>query len=635
MNCKKTVGLLTALVLTAGTFSYSGSAASAPATGVRNGGYLQIYAHNTPEGASVSDVPVVQAADLPASYDLRDDDLVTPVHNQGAEGMCFAFAALGACETNLLMQGLETDCNTLDLSEAHMGHFLYTQQEDPLDPLSGDYLMTANKGASGGNGIFAAAALASRIGTQKEQFCSYDDWGSDYSAYQRYAAQYRLRTMKNMTQATTDDARAVIKEWILETGGVSIAFYSKRSLYYDNGTSYAYYAPDTSFYQDANHAALIVGWDDDYSRDNFSEDNRPDYDGAWLVKNSYGADLFDDGYFWLSYEDPSVGSYCSYDMMPVSDYGDIYEYDGAGYITSYSYEAAANVFVAEYDCTLSDVAFYMPGANQNNASYEIQVYRLPENTDDPTDGELVSRANGTLAYSGYYTIPLKKNVSLHEGDQFSVVLRIKRADGATGYLPIEENMSIATGFDLHYDANPGESYVFNGAEWIDTAGMDGEHGILGNVNLKALTVRAEESAPLRLEAAISAAEQSGFISDALTEALSLAEGIYQSSTAAADHAYASATLLSVLETETGTPAYPEYLYEDLAAEPGDSDLNGTIDISDATETLRVYAERSAGYTIRLRRTVTYAMDAVSDGTIGLEDASAILKKYAESAAAMG
>lgn len=36
----------------------------------------------------------------------------------------------------------------------------------------------------------------------------------------------------------------------------------------------------------ANHCVTIVGWDDNYPRDNFA--NRPSGDGAWLIANSYG-----------------------------------------------------------------------------------------------------------------------------------------------------------------------------------------------------------------------------------------------------------------------------------------------------------------------------------------------------------
>ncbi|MDR3241167.1 MAG: C1 family peptidase [Lactobacillaceae bacterium] len=53
----------------------------------------------------------------------------------------------------------------------------------------------------------------------------------------------------------------------------------------------------------ANHATTIVGWDDNFSKDKFAKDVQPAQDGAFLVKNSWGTVWGDDGYFWVSYED--------------------------------------------------------------------------------------------------------------------------------------------------------------------------------------------------------------------------------------------------------------------------------------------------------------------------------------------
>ena len=55
----------------------------------------------------------------------------------------------------------------------------------------------------------------------------------------------------------------------------------------------------------ANHSITIVGWDDDFSKDNFRNGFKPEGNGAWLVKNSRGYQDIRSGYMWISYEDGS------------------------------------------------------------------------------------------------------------------------------------------------------------------------------------------------------------------------------------------------------------------------------------------------------------------------------------------
>ncbi|MBQ8725328.1 MAG: hypothetical protein IJY74_06650, partial [Oscillospiraceae bacterium] len=508
MKATQITGILTSLVMLSGAFTYTYSAAAEEDNyaGQVNGGYVQLFTPDYEEPSCEEAAPVLGASSLPSSYDLRDEGCVTAVKNQGEEGMCHAFAAIGACESNLLKQGLVTDPDLLDLSEAHLGYFLYTLQSDPLDQCYGDYLDAAGKGATGGNGIFAMAALAGGLGTQLEEYCTYSSWSTGYSDYNRYTGRYRLKTME-LIALSSDTSIDAIKEWIMESGGVGFAFYSQRSRYYDNGTSYAYYAPDKTFLEDANHSAMIVGWDDDYSTENFPEDSRPSHNGAWLIKNSYGVDYFDDGYFWISYDDPTMGAYCRYILEEASAYDDVYEYDGAGYIYGYSYDKTANVFTAEYDCTLTDVSFYIPSANPSSTTYKAEVYLLNKNTDDPTDGTRKESVSVKSSYSGYRKLSLNKPVELSEGQQFSIVLSASCPVKETPlYLPIEENVQVASGFMMECHADKGESYALTNNHWFDIAGTEGNSGILGNAPIKAFTVRKEQREPLQLKAAVAAAE---------------------------------------------------------------------------------------------------------------------------------
>ena len=62
---------------------------------------------------------------LPSRYDLRDYERITSIKNQGIPGPCWAFAALGAMESNYLTQKLNTDGKIPDLSEMHLAFYTY------------------------------------------------------------------------------------------------------------------------------------------------------------------------------------------------------------------------------------------------------------------------------------------------------------------------------------------------------------------------------------------------------------------------------------------------------------------------------------------------------------------------------
>ena len=99
-----------------------------------------------------------------------------------------------------------------------------------------------------------------------------------------------------------DCTQEEIKREIIDNGSIYAAY--SHSPYYENNDRTAYFCPQGSP-KFTGHAIAIVGWDDNYSKENFKAINGvlPENDGAWLVKNSWGDYNTLNGYFWLSYED--------------------------------------------------------------------------------------------------------------------------------------------------------------------------------------------------------------------------------------------------------------------------------------------------------------------------------------------
>ena len=87
-----------------------------------------------------------------------------------------------------------------------------------------------------------------------------------------------------------------------------ICYYSY-GLYYRDQTDglgdSSYYFPYVT--KRLNHTVEVVGWDDTYGAEHFVK--KPQKDGAWLVKNSWGQKGYQgvgSGFYWISYEDGSL-----------------------------------------------------------------------------------------------------------------------------------------------------------------------------------------------------------------------------------------------------------------------------------------------------------------------------------------
>jgi len=95
--------------------------------------------------------------------------------------------------------------------------------------------------------------------------------------------------------------RNSVKKAIKEYGGVEATLaFDIRGFNYLNGSF------NTKELTDYWHTILLVGWDDTYSKENFNENVRPLTDGAYIALNSWGPDLGDEGYIYISYEDVSI-----------------------------------------------------------------------------------------------------------------------------------------------------------------------------------------------------------------------------------------------------------------------------------------------------------------------------------------
>lgn len=441
---------------------------------------------------------------LPPAYDLRLQNAVTPIKDQGYSGSCWAFATVKAMESSLLLQGL-TDLQGTDLSENHLTWYTYHPSTAAKDSLRGEGAAITsslyNAYSLGGTSLFTQFTLARGSGAVNESAAPFSAASRQDIANMAqqmtdapdsfcYRSDYQLMESNCYDEASQEQ----IKEAIMNQGAINVAFF------YDPAYEATAGAGGTAYYQrlytgeaakdNANHCVAIIGWDDSYSKDNFGS-RKPAADGAWLIANSYGSSYGDAGYFWLSYEEPSLTEYYSFSVRKGTGYDQIYQYDGFGWgnlVAGRNTESstAANIFTTRkgYTQQMDSVGIYTAADSQ---PYTISVYRHVSKN-KPASGTLAATVKGTAAFSGYHVVSLGKNVALGSGERFSIVITYGRTNSQTGFIPIEGATARGDRISVNYTSNPGESffYTYTGQEWKwADMNINGSGNIRNNICIKA------------------------------------------------------------------------------------------------------------------------------------------------------
>ncbi len=431
-------------------------------------------------GPAVDVIPNSSTGGIPSYYMTK----YTCPKNQRQLGSCWAFATVSALESSAINEGIASNP---DYSELALGYYSYSSSDGLFD---------------GGNPQIAADLLMRWVGPVNEYgqfgglpfpYPSSDNKEEDRSTITGYITQitgYITQNMFDRYYATMADSLHVdgyrlvnssdvptMKKSIMEYGAGAISMLWNpdnihESLGSDDGTTYNYTGSSMD-----GHSLAVVGWDDNYSRNNFQEYCRPSSDGAWYVKNSWGDQS---SFLWIPYECPGFWetNVVFFDVSGISEHGEN-DLLGSGSLklplSSTGYESQAGIFRASHGGYLDSVSVY---TDEVDSSIDLTVHTNLADMDDPTSGTVAYRLSTTQRYPGYNRIDLGDAVQLMDGEPYSVVATIKDCNGqsCTYY---EANLSNYN----HYlgPINYGESMVKNGDAW-EATGRDRSIAMIAHVD---------------------------------------------------------------------------------------------------------------------------------------------------------
>lgn len=383
--------------------------------------------------------PIVLGVDSKSKFSLNDY-FTLEVDNQKDTQECWAFSIFNSMETNLIMKKQIK----VDFSERHMdystsnsiyGENVEIKYDRPVR--TGAITEVGMAYLTNGQGAVLEKKMRfentlnninySEINIKPEYYVSdYIQFPNIYKSYDLNGnVKYYNSYGNEYDEAEIGCIRNQIKQYISENGALVSVMASKYVKGYNNTDDVtkatAFCCKDLT--QSRDHAITIVGWDDNYSRENFNEANKPNSDGAYIVLQSYGEHFFDKGYIYISYEDSLIES-SLYGIFNSSkyDYDNLYQNDFYG----------ANGTMHLKDCQIGYLStYYTRDKNKKEILTKvslnipqracIEVWANP-NGDELSEKNLIKISDRSqILEPGYHTIDVDHTKLT--GEKFAIVIK--------------------------------------------------------------------------------------------------------------------------------------------------------------------------------------------------------------------
>ncbi|EOL47130.1 hypothetical protein UC7_01229, partial [Enterococcus caccae ATCC BAA-1240] len=450
---------------------------------------------------------------LPEKFDFSNGNFETVMKDQGELGLCWAYSGTDTIAISAKKEFGEE----YYISPNYFNY--YFSKNSFSDILNPHHIGRTLDGGGNANSIFTQGAL-NNLGTTETIFptpkireVNQPMISSDFYNQTKEKLPMSIEKVVKVpgvsyqTESQEKKEKKVedIKSLIYTYGAATFYYdtkYSHDSKYYSHKTNSTYVPVEDAKanlistngdWLTANHGIIIVGWDDNYDKENFVK--KPQNNGAFKMKNSWGAQNHDKGYFYMSYEDAYLlvaeniaadTTKETYDHVNSYINGEQYSYINLGSQSKDIY--LGNTFTTSKKAESLEAVSIR--TNQSHINYEIYYLgkAIEKNkTFSGFDG-LEKIASGTKDEPGFELLKTKE-VMIDPNTDYSIIIKYTYPqDVSTMNIPLQQVKDVTKGQTPHLDA--GRSFYSNRNEngkrhWLSVSdgslwGMDKRYNLWAN-----------------------------------------------------------------------------------------------------------------------------------------------------------